>query len=169
MELYNPQTLNPYVYCLNNPLTYVDPDGENAKSAVTIALTHDLSVPDPTDVAVVKWVGWAVAFGGVAIIDEVVPNPVEGSLQNAKEQAENAEDESVISSTSEFAANNERYPGEINAKQEARFRKEQPKKADPKKNKAPTKDKIITEPEPKDIPLWVPILKLIDAVSGWFK
>ncbi len=25
--LYNPQMLNPYVYCLNNPLKYVDPDG----------------------------------------------------------------------------------------------------------------------------------------------
>jgi hypothetical protein len=23
----NPQTFNPYVYCLNNPLKYVDPDG----------------------------------------------------------------------------------------------------------------------------------------------
>jgi RHS repeat-associated protein len=27
--LYNPQTFNPYVYCLNNPLKYVDPDDEN--------------------------------------------------------------------------------------------------------------------------------------------
>ncbi|MEA1993350.1 MAG: RHS repeat-associated core domain-containing protein, partial [Euryarchaeota archaeon] len=26
----NPQTFNPYVYCLNNPLKYVDPDGRDS-------------------------------------------------------------------------------------------------------------------------------------------
>jgi len=27
-SIMNPQTLNPYVYCLNNPMKYVDPDGQ---------------------------------------------------------------------------------------------------------------------------------------------
>jgi len=28
-NIMNPQTLNPYVYCLNNPLKYIDPNGES--------------------------------------------------------------------------------------------------------------------------------------------
>ena len=28
-DLYNPQSLNRYSYCLNNPLIYVDPNGQN--------------------------------------------------------------------------------------------------------------------------------------------
>jgi len=28
IDLSNPQELNPYVYCVNNPLTYVDPNGQ---------------------------------------------------------------------------------------------------------------------------------------------
>jgi len=29
-NIMNPQSLNPYVYCLNNPMKYIDPDGREA-------------------------------------------------------------------------------------------------------------------------------------------
>ncbi len=42
LTLTNPQTLNPYVYCINDPLTYVDPNGlwldaANANAFITAA------------------------------------------------------------------------------------------------------------------------------------
>ncbi len=42
LSLTNPQTLNPYVYCINDPLTYVDPNGlwlddANANAFITAA------------------------------------------------------------------------------------------------------------------------------------
>ena len=46
-DLYNPQSLNRYAYCLNNPLTYIDPTGhwEDAPEGVKVDGTVDLTNP----------------------------------------------------------------------------------------------------------------------------
>lgn len=41
-QLENPQSLNPYTYCLNNPLKYVDPTGEYNKEAIKAGLQKTL-------------------------------------------------------------------------------------------------------------------------------
>ncbi|RLF97134.1 hypothetical protein DRN58_09125, partial [Thermococci archaeon] len=33
-DLMNPQSLNPYVYCVNNPMKYIDPDGNNPRDYI---------------------------------------------------------------------------------------------------------------------------------------
>ncbi len=37
---YNPQSLNRYTYCLNNPLTYIDPSGHSAEDAYMAILQY---------------------------------------------------------------------------------------------------------------------------------
>ncbi|WNY24062.1 hypothetical protein MmiHf6_13870 [Methanimicrococcus hongohii] len=37
-DLYNPQALNRYSYCYNNPLKYTDPDGHNPKAAAIFVM-----------------------------------------------------------------------------------------------------------------------------------
>jgi RHS repeat-associated protein len=66
--------LNLYAYVGNNPARWVDPYGESAAGAaagvkaVLAAVLADLSVPDPSDLAPLKWAGYAAA-GVVAAAD----------------------------------------------------------------------------------------------------
>ena len=41
-DITNPQSLNKYHYCLNNPLRYVDPDGQNPQDSFEIRLQHHI-------------------------------------------------------------------------------------------------------------------------------
>ena len=46
----NPQTFNPYVYCLNNPLKYIDPNGRDHITPLLGDYVHDpLLSPVPID------------------------------------------------------------------------------------------------------------------------
>jgi RHS repeat-associated protein len=65
---------NRYWYANNNPYTYTDPDGRAATAAVFGALQADVAVPEPSDAAWPKWVGWGIAIAGAAAIDYVVLN-----------------------------------------------------------------------------------------------
>jgi RHS repeat-associated protein len=63
-ELEEPQTLNKYVYCLNNPLRYVDPDGHQAMAdALKQAGVAVQSIPNP----VAQVSGRALIYAGVGV------------------------------------------------------------------------------------------------------
>ena len=73
--------VNPYTYVRSNPLIFVDPSGGNA--AVLAAegalafMAADVAIPEPTDLAWPKWVGYAVvaAAAGATIYFLRGPDP----------------------------------------------------------------------------------------------
>jgi RHS repeat-associated protein len=66
--------LNLFVYVNNNSINSTDPKGKSALAAVSGALGADISIPDPSDLAWPKWVGWGAAIGGAALVDYVFFN-----------------------------------------------------------------------------------------------
>ncbi|MEI8592713.1 RHS repeat-associated core domain-containing protein [Photobacterium sp. Hal280] len=71
--------VNPFIYVVGNPLNYVDPLGHSAVAVVGGWISTDTAIPDPTDAAWPKWVGYGIAIGGAALIDWIVYNNEEGS------------------------------------------------------------------------------------------
>lgn len=66
--------MNTYAYVGGNPLSYIDPLGESAAAAVGGWITGDTVVPDPTDLAWPKWVGYGIALGGAGLFDWIIYN-----------------------------------------------------------------------------------------------
>lgn len=53
----------------NAPTAAVDPRGESATAGVLGGLASDVALPEPSDAAWPKWVGWALALTGAVIYD----------------------------------------------------------------------------------------------------
>ena len=58
-----------YAYAGNSPFVYVDRDGRFFKEPITAIILTDAGVPDPTDAAWPKWVGYGVAIAAATAID----------------------------------------------------------------------------------------------------
>lgn len=75
--------LNTYTYVGGNPINYNDPNGQSAVVVVGGWISTDTAIPDPTDLAWPKWIGYGALFGGAALVDWLIYNN-EDSSQNEK-------------------------------------------------------------------------------------
>jgi len=88
--VYDPQSLNRYSYCLNNPLIYVDPDGQTPKSALTLISEHRtkiIQVANKYNVSpqAVASVVFQEKYHGIFADIKDIPANVDASLDVTKE------------------------------------------------------------------------------------
>ncbi|MCP4353023.1 MAG: RHS repeat-associated core domain-containing protein [Desulfobacterales bacterium] len=58
-----------YGYCLDDPINFTDTEGRSATAVISTVIGADTVVPDLTDLAWPKWVGYGLAFAGAALAD----------------------------------------------------------------------------------------------------
>ncbi|TBW50741.1 hypothetical protein EZI54_17735 [Marinobacter halodurans] len=74
--------INTYVYVGGNPINYIDSYGKSATAVVGGWIGTDTAIPDPTDVAWPKWLGYGAALGGAALVDWLIYNNEDISEDN---------------------------------------------------------------------------------------
>ena len=84
--VFNTVNLNVYHYAGNNPVKYVDPDGELATSTVVGWIGTDIATPEPTDAVLWKWVGYGVVIAGAVVIDYFAAKTVSKAFENSKDK-----------------------------------------------------------------------------------
>jgi RHS repeat-associated protein len=72
LKLANPQTLNPYVYCHNNPVNFFDPDGKYEEVLVAIATTSQWcwTIPTPVTYGIAILGGAYMAYVTAELVNE---------------------------------------------------------------------------------------------------
>lgn len=61
-----------YVFVRNNGTNTIDPDGRAALAGVISWIAADLGIPEPTDLALPKWAGYAALIALAAAADAVI-------------------------------------------------------------------------------------------------
>ena len=62
-----------------------DPDGKAAKEFVIAVIQTDLSIPDPSDLNLLKWGGYVAAIGLTATVEYFAIKAIQSSISKAKE------------------------------------------------------------------------------------
>jgi len=100
------EALNWYAYAGNNPVIFVDPTGESATAAVISALGVDAAIPEPTDVVVLKWVGWGALLLGALAVDALADNmDMSEKVDNPRNEKEKDRDIDDIHNPDEWPEN----------------------------------------------------------------
>ena len=78
--------VNTYSYVHQNPLLYVDPYGEAAVAFVGGWIATDTAVPDPSDAAWPKWVGYGLLLGGAWAVDAIMSDDDTAQSESSEEK-----------------------------------------------------------------------------------
>jgi len=62
-----------------------DPDGKAATEFVMAVIQTDLSIPDPSDLNLLKWGGYVAAIGLTATVEYFAIKAIQSSISKAKE------------------------------------------------------------------------------------
>ncbi len=80
-DIYDPQSLNKYQYCFNNPLVYIDPTGHQGGGAVGTLVQTVPAMPDPKVISAALIAGFeaggpvgALAVGTGILASIIIPN-----------------------------------------------------------------------------------------------
>jgi len=63
----------------------IDPDGKAATEFVMAVIQTDLSIPDPSDLNLLKWGGYVAAIGLTATVEYFAIKAIQSSISKAKE------------------------------------------------------------------------------------
>jgi RHS repeat-associated protein len=74
-----------YVYCGSDPINYCDQDGECAVAVLSGWIGTDILVPDPSDLALPKWIVYGAATIGAYALDKLIIIPLfESKIDSGK-------------------------------------------------------------------------------------
>lgn len=85
--------INLYAYVSNDPTNLFDPDGKSATAIAGGWIATDASVPDPTDAAWPKWVGYGLGLSAAGAIDWAMSESTEDQpCENGDEETDSLDD-----------------------------------------------------------------------------
>ncbi len=77
--------INTYGYVYGSPINYTDSYGHSATAAIGGWISTDTAIPDPSDIAWPKWVGYGALLSGAVLIDWIYYNETSNDEGNSNQ------------------------------------------------------------------------------------